>query len=80
METQQLIKELNEALAAEFEIEVSSITAEADIKDTLDLGSLGLVDMVALVENKFGVKIQSADVAAIKTFDDLYNFLLGKLK
>ncbi|MDR0581517.1 MAG: phosphopantetheine-binding protein [Prevotellaceae bacterium] len=80
METQQLIKELNEALAAEFEIEVSSITAEADIKDTLDLDSLGLVDMVALVENKFGVKIQSADVAAIKTFDDLYNFLLGKLK
>jgi acyl carrier protein len=79
METQQLIKELNEALATEFEIEATNITAGADIKETLDLDSLGLVDMVALIENKFGVKIQSADVASIKTFDDLYNFLLGKL-
>ncbi|MDR2359437.1 MAG: phosphopantetheine-binding protein [Prevotellaceae bacterium] len=80
METQQLIKELNEALATEFEIEAANITAGADIKETLDLDSLGLVDMVALIENKFGVKIQSADVASIKTFDDLYNFFLGKLK
>ncbi|MDR3351365.1 MAG: phosphopantetheine-binding protein [Prevotellaceae bacterium] len=80
METQQLIKEVNEALATEFEIEVSSISAGANIKDTLDLDSLGLVDMVALIENKFGVKIQSADIPAIKIFEDLYNFLLGKLK
>ncbi|MDR3133791.1 MAG: acyl carrier protein [Prevotellaceae bacterium] len=80
METQQLIKEVNEALAAEFEIDVATITAGADIKETLDLDSLGLVDMVALIENNFGVKIQSADVPSIKTFEHLYNFLLGKLK
>ncbi|MDR2805331.1 MAG: acyl carrier protein [Dysgonamonadaceae bacterium] len=80
METQQLIKEVNEALATEFEIDVANIVAGADIKETLDLDSLGLVDMVALIENKFGVKIQSADVASIKTFENLYNFLLNKLK
>jgi acyl carrier protein len=80
METQQLIKEVNEALAAEFEIDVATITAEADIKETLDLDSLGLVDMVALIEKKFGVKIQSTEVASIKTFDDLYRFLLDRQK
>ena len=78
MEIQQLIKEVNEALAAEFEIDVATITAGADIKDTLDMDSLGLVDMVALIENKFDVKIQSTEVTSIKTFDDLYRFLLDR--
>jgi acyl carrier protein len=80
MEKQQLIKEVNEALAEEFEIEVATITAGAGIKETLDLDSLGLVDMVALIENKFGVKIQGQEVASILTFEDLYTFLLDRLK
>ncbi|MDR1405832.1 MAG: phosphopantetheine-binding protein [Prevotellaceae bacterium] len=80
MEAQQLIKNLNEALAVEFEIEAATITPEADIKETLDLDSLGLVDMVALIENKFGVKIQSPEISSIKTFENLYDFMLDRLK
>jgi len=79
MEKQALIKQVNEALANEFEIDVATITPEAGIKDTLDLDSLGLVDMVALIENKFGVKIQGQDVTSILTFENLYDYLLAKL-
>ena len=62
MEKNELIAKINETLAEEFEVEVSDITPEANIKETLQLDSLSLVDMVALVECEFGVKIQGAEM------------------
>lgn len=75
MEKLQLIEKANEVLAEEFEIEVTDITPEADIKETLQLDSLSLVDMVALIEQTFGVKIKSQEVVNIKTFESLYDFI-----
>lgn len=79
MDKQELIKKVNEALAGEFEIEISKITPEADIKETLDLDSLSLVDMVALIESIFGVEIKGQDITSIQTFENLYNFINEKL-
>lgn len=75
MERQELIEKINAALADEFEIDVENITPDADIKSTLELDSLSLVDMVALVESESGVKISGSDVASIKTFSALYDYL-----
>ena len=80
MNRQELIEKINRALAEEFEIEVSKISPEAEIKETLDLDSLSLVDMVALVESLFGVEIKGQDIASIKTFESLYNFIGDRLK
>lgn len=79
MERQELAKKANEALAEEFEIEITEITPDADIKETLDLDSLGLVDMVVLIEETFGVKIKDQKITSIKSFDDLYDFIEEKL-
>ncbi|MDD3405902.1 MAG: acyl carrier protein [Sphingobacteriia bacterium] len=79
MEKQELIAKVNEVLAEEFEKEVSEITPEADIKATLELDSLSLVDMVALIENEFHVKIKGTEVAQIKTFGTLYDFIYERL-
>lgn len=78
MEKKELIAKVNEVLAEEFEVEVSEITPEANIKQTLQLDSLSLVDMVALIENEFGVKIPTADLGQIKTFEALYDYLAEK--
>lgn len=75
MEKNELIAKINEALAEEFEVEVSDITPEANIKETLQLDSLSLVDMVALVESEFGVKIQGAEMLKIQTFQALYDYI-----
>lgn len=75
MEKLDLIKRVNEVLAEEFEVEVSDITPDANIKETLELDSLSLVDMVALIESTFGVKIKSQEVGTILTFDTLYDFI-----
>lgn len=68
------------ALAEEFEVEQEVITPDADIKETLDLDSLSLVDLIALLENTVKVSISAQEIGGIKTFGDLYNFIADKLK
>ncbi|MBQ4520712.1 MAG: acyl carrier protein [Bacteroidaceae bacterium] len=75
MEKNELIEKINEVLAEEFEIEVEDITPDANIKETLQLDSLSLVDMVALIESEFGVKIKSSELINIQTFAALYDFV-----
>lgn len=80
MERQELIGKINSALADEFEVEESVITPDAPIKETLELNSLSLVDLVALIESNFGIKIEGTQVSSIKTFEALYDFVYERLK
>lgn len=80
MEKTELIERVNNVLAEEFEVETSVITPDADIKSTLELDSLSLVDMVALIDQEFGIKISGAEISQIKTFASLYDSLYEKLK
>jgi acyl carrier protein len=80
MNRTELISKVNEALAEEFEVETSALVPDANIKDTLDIDSLGLVDMVALVEGLFGVKIQAHEITNIITFDNLYDYIDRNIK
>ncbi|MDR2234264.1 MAG: phosphopantetheine-binding protein [Tannerella sp.] len=79
MERQELIATINEALAKEFEVEESDITPVANIKNTLHLDSLALVDMVALIESICKIKMTGTDISRITTFDDLYNLIYKQL-
>ncbi|MDR0794959.1 MAG: phosphopantetheine-binding protein [Tannerella sp.] len=79
MEKQELITKINEALAGEFEVEITDISPRALIKETLHLDSLALVDMVALIETTFKVGIKGADINRIKTFDNLYDIIHKQL-
>ena len=80
MERQELIGKINSALADEFEVEESVITPDAPIKETLELDSLSLVDLVALIESNFGIKNEGTQVSSIKTFEALYDFVYERLK
>ena len=66
---------LNLAIAEEFEIEVSDITPEAPIKETLDLDSLSLLDLVAVIEGETGVKLSGTEAVKLVTFQALYDYL-----
>ncbi|MBR6686130.1 MAG: acyl carrier protein, partial [Paludibacteraceae bacterium] len=65
MEKAELIEKSNEVLIEEFEVEADVITPDADIKSTLELDSLSLVDMVALIESEFKVKIKGSEIAQL---------------
>ena len=70
-----IIDTLNAAIAEEFEIETSAITPEASIKETLELDSLSLLDLVAVVERVTGTKVKGTELNQIQSFGDLYAFL-----
>ena len=74
-----MIKKMVEILADEFEVDAETIQPEANIKETMHLDSLSLVDMVALVNEEFGVEIKGQSVGQVKTFANLYDFVFDKL-
>lgn len=75
MEKEALIEKIDTVLSEEFEVDAAEFTPDADIKETLQLDSLSLVDMVALIDAEFGVKIKGTELVQVKTFGALYDFV-----
>lgn len=75
MTREEIISGVKEEVIAEYEVEESVITPDAPIYETLELDSLSLVDLISIVQVKFGVLIPKADLSSIKTFNDLYNYI-----
>ncbi|MBR4682774.1 MAG: hypothetical protein IKP06_05685 [Elusimicrobiaceae bacterium] len=73
---EEIIKQTNEALKKEFEFKDEQLVPTAQLKDDLCLDSLDAVDMVVVLEQKFGVTLrQGYDLRTIVTLNDLYDFI-----
>ena len=70
---------LRAAIAAEFELEESELAPDAPIKDTLELDSLNLVDLIVLIEKVTGVKPKGMEIIKIETFQAMYDFVWSLL-
>jgi acyl carrier protein len=70
---------INEFLASEFEVEPERIVPSANLRETLDLDSLDYVDLVVIIEDKFGFKVVAEDFISISSFDDFYNYVINKV-
>ncbi|MBA5628764.1 acyl carrier protein [Moheibacter lacus] len=70
-----IIQTINDFLVEEFEVDASTISPTANMKETLDLDSLDYVDLVVIIESNFGVKLEGKDFQNIHTFDDLYEIV-----
>jgi acyl carrier protein len=78
--TETEIKEkINEFLVSEFEVDAEKIVPSANLRETLDLDSLDYVDLVVIIEEKFGFKVVAEDFINIHSFDDFYNYVNGKV-
>lgn len=74
-----VIANINEFLADEFEVDIDTITPEANLAQTLNLDSLDYIDLVVVTESNFGFKVKAEDFPGIKTFDDFYNYVIAKV-
>ena len=79
MTREEIIAKVNSVLAEECEVEESVITPDAIVKDALALDSLSLVDLVALIQYTYKIKIPAEDLPKIKTFNDLYDYIESHL-
>ena len=75
----EVIEKINEFLVDEFEVDPDSISAEGDLKETLDLDSLDYVDLVVVIESNFGFKVKGEDFIEIKTFQNFYDYVEAKV-
>ena len=62
-------------LAEEFEIDQSEFTPDASLKDTLQLDSINLVDLIALVQMTYKITSPVNELHQIQTFDNLYDYI-----
>ncbi|MBK8703215.1 MAG: acyl carrier protein [Saprospiraceae bacterium] len=75
MVASSIIEKVNAVLADEFEVEAEDITLHANLRETLDLDSLDFVDLVVIIEDNFGFKVNREDLKAIETFEHLYDYI-----
>ncbi len=80
MTREDIVKQVNSILADEFEVDQALFTPEANVKETLSLDSLSLVDLVAIIQCTYKIKIPVADLRAIQTFTDLYDYIESHLE
>jgi len=74
-----VVEKINVFLSEEFEVDKSQITADGNMKEILDLDSLDYVDLVVVIENNFGIKLNSEDFSRIQTFEDFYNYINNRI-
>ena len=75
MTLEEIIEKVNSLLAEEFEVEESEFAPDANLKETLSLDSINLVDLIALVQFNYKITIPVEDLKKIQTFADLYDYI-----
>lgn len=79
MTREKIVEQVNYILAEEFEVDSQLFTPEANVKDTLSLDSLSLVDLVAIIQSTYKIKIPVTDLRTIQTFTNLYDYIESHL-
>jgi len=79
MNREQIIETTKEFLSEEFEVDPTTIIADNNLQETLDLDSLDYVDLVVVIEENFGFKVTAEDFKEVVTFEDFYGLVENKL-
>jgi acyl carrier protein len=79
MNKQEIEAKVKEFLVDDLELDESKINPDARLKEDIGLDSLDFVDIVVIVEKKFGFKIKTEDMAKIKTFSQFCEYIESKI-
>ena len=76
-------KEIEEKVRAflidDLEIDEDKISDDAKLKDDMGIDSLDFVDIVVIVEKKFGFKIKPEEMADVKTLAQFCDYIESKV-
>ena len=79
MTREEIVKITNNILVDEIEIDAEKINDNALLKDDLGIESLDFVDIVALVESRFGFKIKPEEMKDVRTLSQVYDYIASKV-
>jgi acyl carrier protein len=80
MTREEIIKITNDFLIEEIEVDPKVISETASFKDDLGIDSLDFVDIVVIVEKKFGFKIKAEEMGGVTTLGGFYDYIEKKIK
>jgi acyl carrier protein len=69
--------DIAEYLATNFDVVLESIAPDATLED-VGVDSLGILGIATLLENKYGIKFESAQMVQMRTFGDLMDLVEAK--
>lgn len=78
MERKEIEAKVREFMVEDLEIDEEKIKPEARLKEDIGIDSLDFVDIVVIVERKFGFKIKTEEMANVKTFNQFCDYIERK--
>lgn len=79
MERKEIEEKVKQFLVDEIEVDEEKITPEAKLKADLGIDSLDFVDIVVLVDRKFGFKIKQEEMIGVDTFSKFCDYIETKV-
>ncbi|MGW2254458.1 acyl carrier protein [Kitasatospora sp. NPDC001660] len=72
-------EELRAVVAQVLDVDAEEVTDDARFVDDLEVDSLMALEIVVVLEKKYGVKLPESDLKQITTLQNAYDVLLGRL-
>ncbi len=79
MTRQEIEENVREFLIADLEIDEEKIHPEALLKDDLGIDSLDFVDIVVIIERRFGFKIKPEEMAGVQKLRQFCDYIESKV-
>ncbi len=79
MERKEIEEKVKNFLIEDIEVDEDKITPDAKLKDDLGIDSLDFVDIVVLVDRKFGFKIKQEEMVGIDTLSKFCDYIESKV-
>ncbi len=80
MTREEIDAKVREFLIEDLEIDQEKIKPEGKLKDDIGIDSLDFVDIVVIVENKFGFKIKPEEMAGVTTLKEFCDYVERKVR
>ena len=75
----EILARLREILAESFELEAARITAEARLREELDLDSIDAIDLAVRLEEETGIKLADDELHGVRRVGDVVELVHAKL-
>lgn len=72
-------EELRAVVAQVLDVDVDEVTDDAKFVDDLEVDSLMALEVVVILEKKYGIKLPESELKQIVTLQSAYELLLGKV-
>ena len=79
MNRQKIEEIVKNFLVEDLELDESKIKPEARLKEDIGIDSLDFVDIVVIVEKKFGFKIKPEELTNVKLFSQFCDYIEKKI-